>query len=289
MENQKKKKINTEINSSNSRFNIVNKYNHIKEKVNDIKNYKSLSDEDDKKFDDDLQKNNNFSLSTNNDYFNINELTTFYHSKNEKIHYFSKKLNLPKIFNSSFENYKFFCAYNSFMNNRPYNEDKILISCQKNNKLKIHLFSIFDGHAGDKCCQYLLNNFDKILFSNKNLITNTSKALKESYTISEKNFKELNKPKNLLLPIEKSGSCALTLLNIGKKIYCGNAGDSRALYSENGSKEVYQISNEHKPINEKKRIKKAGGSICRSLLGNIWRLFPGGIAVRISILYNLFI
>ena len=44
-----------------------------------------------------------------------------------------------------------------------------------------------------------------------------------------------------------------------KKIYCANLGDSRALYSENGSKEVYQISYEHKPQNEIKRIEKQEG------------------------------
>ena len=89
------------------------------------------------------------------------------------------------------------------------------------------------------------------------------------------------------MSIEKSGSCSLSILNIGKKIYCANLGDSRALYSENGSKEVYQISYEHKPQNEVERIKKAGGSVFCSFFGNIWRLFPGAIAVRT--IYNIFL
>ena len=72
-----------------------------------------------------------------------------------------------------------------------------------------------------------------------------------------------------------------------KKIYCANLGDSRALYSENGSKEVYQISYEHKPQNEIKRIEKAGGSVLCSFFGNIWRLFPGSIAVKR--IYNIFL
>ena len=62
-----------------------------------------------------------------------------------------------------------------------------------------------------------MNNFDNILFSNKNILQKPSRALKETYIDCENKFMEIYKPKNLLIPIEKSGSCALTLLNIGKK------------------------------------------------------------------------
>lgn len=277
-----KKRGNNNNIKSKSFYNIENKRQNKTKKKLDNENQKIIFDIIENK-NNDINKNNNL----NNLIYNFNNLnfSCFFNSNNEKILFLSKKLNSAKVLNSSFAQYNFFCAYNSFMNNRPYNEDKILISCQKNNKLKIHLFSIFDGHAGDKCCQYLLNNFDKILFSNKYLMNKTSKALRQAYYLSENQFKEINKPKNLLIPIEKSGSCALSLLTIGKKIYCANVGDSRALYSEDGSKEVYQISYEHKPQNEIKRIKKAGGNISCSILGNIWRLFPGGIAVRY--IYNI--
>ena len=211
------------------------------------------------------------------------KFSQFYHSSKEKILYFSKVLTPPKYFCSSFENYSFYCSYNSFKNNREYNEDKILISCQQDSNFKLHLFSIFDGHNGDKCCKFLVNNFDKILFSNKNILQKPARALKETYIDCENKFMELYKPKNLLIPIEKSGSCALSLLVIGKKIYSANAGDSRALYSEKNSKEVYQISYEHKPQNEFNRIKKTGCKIYSPLNGNVWRLFPGAIAVNISI------
>ena len=224
---------------------------------------------------------NNFNINNNNiDNSNKNKFISFYNSNNEKLLYLSKSITSPKTFNSSFSEHKFYCSYNSFINIRPYNEDRILINCQKYRNNKIYLFAIFDGHGGDKCCKYLMNNFDKILFSQNNLLTKASKSLKETYLFLDNKFKEIHKPKNLLVPIEKSGSCALTILNIGEKIYCANAGDSRAIYSENGSREVYQISYEHKPQNEMERIKKAGYKIYCSFLGNIWRLFPGGIAVR---------
>ena len=204
----------------------------------------------------------------------------FYHSSKEKILYFSKEITPPKYFESSFENYPFYCSFNSFKNIREYNEDKILISCNKNKSNKFHLFSIFDGHNGEKCCNFLTNNFDKFLFSNKNLLDKPPKALRETYLQCEHKFLDLYKPKNLLMSIEKSGSCALCILVIGKKIYSANAGDSRALYSEHGSKNVYQISYEHKPQNELTRIRKAGYKIYSPFGGNVWRLFPGAIAVK---------
>ena len=270
-----KKRGNTDNIKSKSFYKNENKQKNKGKKILDIENKKII-------FVNEKSNLNNHIYNLNNSNF-----SSFYNSNNEKILFLSKKLNSPKIFNSSFDEYNLFCAYNSFINNRPYNEDTLLISCLKNNNNKIHLFSIFDGHGGDKCSKYLMNNFDKILFSQKNLMTQTSKALKETYIFLENKFKEMNKPKNLLVPIEKSGSCALSLLNIEKKIFCANVGDSRALYSENGSKEVYQISYEHKPQNEKKRIKKAGGYICCNSFFNIWRLFPGGIAVRNY--YNVFL
>ena len=268
-----KKRINTNSFKVNRYYNSENKNESLIKKEIIKNNNKNLSNKEDKF----LIHNNH---EDNKLFYNYKQ-NLFYYSNDEKILYLSNKLNKPKTFHSSFNNLKFYCSYNSFKNNKSYNEDKILISCQNNSNEKIHLFAIFDGHGGGKCSKYLMNNFDKILFSNKNLMTSPSKSLKEAYLYSENKFKEINKPKNLLIEIEKSGSCALTMLSIGKKIYCANAGDSRSLYSENGSKEIYQISFEHKPQNEIKRIIKAGGSVnCCSVIGNIWRLFPGGIAVR---------
>lgn len=263
--------------------NLVNESQN-KKKVNNFKNKNNNHVKNEDNNNDFNQENKNKNHIYKNNNYNF---SSFYCSNNEKILYVSGNLESPKVFNSSFDDYKFFCAYNSFINSRPYNEDRILINCQKNNNKKIHLFTIFDGHGGDKCCNYLEDNFDKILFSQNNLIINTAKSLKETYILLENKFKEINKPKNLLMSVEKSGSCALSILNIGKKIYCANLGDSRALYSEDGSKEVYQISYEHKPQNEIKRIAKAGGSVLRCFYGNIYRLFPGAIAVRT--IYNIFL
>jgi len=61
--------------------------------------------------------------------------------------------------------------------------------------------------------------------------------------------------------IEKSGSCASTVLIVGDMCYVGNVGDSRALLSSNRGKNVTDLSNDHKPSMEEEyqRIIKAGG------------------------------
>jgi serine/threonine protein phosphatase PrpC len=45
------------------------------------------------------------------------------------------------------------------------------------------------------------------------------------------------------------------------KIYVANLGDSRCLLSENSSKKVYQVTNDHKPELERERIEANGGNV----------------------------
>ena len=146
MEYQEEKNINNDNCTSKSYYKLIKKHINLRQKEISKENIKKLSNEivPDKK--------NNYE---NNNIYN-HKMSSIYYSNNEKLLYISNKLNLPKTFSSSFENYNFYCAYNSFMNIRRYNEDKILINCQKNNNIKIHLFAIFDGHGGDKCSKYLI-------------------------------------------------------------------------------------------------------------------------------------
>ena len=66
---------------------------------------------------------------------------------------------------------------------------------------------------------------------------------------------------NILL--DKSGSCALVMLIINDFLFSINLGDSRALYSYDTGKYIYQITRDHKPNDEieKRRIEKAGGKV----------------------------
>ena len=63
--------------------------------------------------------------------------------------------------------------------------------------------------------------------------------------------------------LDKSGSCALVMLIINNLLYAINLGDSRALYSYDTGKYLYQISRDHKPNDEveKNRIESVGGHV----------------------------
>ena len=108
---------------------------------------------------------------------------------------------------------------------------------------------------------------------------------------------------NILL--DKSGSCALVMLIINDVLFAINLGDSRALYSYDNGKFLYQITRDHKPNDEveRKRIENAGGKVfyANTIHRNgkeielkeeqfgkgftfPYRILPGKIAV--SILYN---
>lgn len=93
-------------------------------------------------------------------------------------------------------------------------------------------------------------------------------------------------------PIERSGSCALVLLIIDEICYVANVGDSRAVLSTNGGKNVYAISKDHKPDSEseRERIHLGGGRIYQSSLRNRagqtvlgpYRIEPGKLSVSRS-------
>ena len=100
--------------------------------------------------------------------------------------------------------------------------------------------------------------------------------------------------------IDKSGSYAVISLIIDNTLYSINFGDSRALYSQDGGKEFYQITRDHKPNDEieQKRITNAGGKVFyanKTVVNGVeitlkeeqfgkgftfpYRLSPGGLAV----------
>ena len=94
------------------------------------------------------------------------------------------------------------------------------------------------------------------------------------------------------MPVERSGSCAIVILIIDEMCYIANVGDSRAILSANGGKNIYAISKDHKPDSdtEKERIYNAGGRIYQSSIknknGNVvlgpFRIDPGKLSVSRS-------
>ena len=68
----------------------------------------------------------------------------------------------------------------------------------------------------------------------------------------EAKFIELAKRKFLKSnQLDRSGSCAIIVMIIGKECYTVNIGDSRAFLSKNNGKIISHLSRDHKPSDEK--------------------------------------
>ena len=199
---------------------------------------------------------------------------------------------------------------------KKFNEDrtKAIVNYKLNKNLSINgiqnkepcisYFSIYDGHAGKKCSDFLRQNLDTYLFNSPYFPSNPVKAIRETFKKAENDFFAMayDAKNNILL--DKSGSCALIILIIDNLLYAINLGDSRALYSYNGGRDLYQITRDHKPNDpiEKKRIEKVGGKVyyANTITRNgkeitlkeedfgkgfsfPYRVFPGKIAVSFFI------
>ena len=149
---------------------------------------------------------------------------------------------------------------------------------------------------------------DGYLFNSPYFPTNLPKAISESFRKAEENFRAMvYDPKSNIL-LDKSGSCALVMLILNNYLYAINLGDSRALYSYDSGKYIYQITRDHKPNDEieKRRIEKVGGKIfyANKITRNgreielkeedfgknftfPYRILPGKIAVNINYIINI--
>ena len=160
---------------------------------------------------------------------------------------------------------------------REYNEDevKIIIDVKIkketsffdffwNNQPKISYFGLFDGHGGAKCSEYLRNNFHNYIFNSSFFPTKPMNAIYDAFKNCEKYFQNFSYKNGVLY--DNSGSCALIALILNNTCYMVNLGDSRALYSYNKGKQLFQITNDHKPENpkEKERILKNGGQVYKA-------------------------
>ena len=191
---------------------------------------------------------------------------------------------------------------------RHYNEDRVSIIINMNKPKnfnrkwpKISFFGIYDGHGGERCSEYLRDNLHKLICDNNDFFPeNIPEAIRVGFIKAENDFLNnyaLNPQKEI---IDKSGSCALILLIVDKKIFVANVGDSRCLLSMNNGKKYVEVTKDHKPNspNEIKRIKKYGGSIYQTetVMNNVnnpevngkiligpYRVLPGRLSVSRTI------
>ena len=184
---------------------------------------------------------------------------------------------------------------------RKRQEDAHIAAVYQGDKKNIDVFGVFDGHGGKEISQFVSNHFTEELIKNKNLETDLSQALKETFikmdeimttpeSIEEiKKYARLskeaddlqskNEPANsqmafisqLIGPKDPESNdiymrtgctaCVMSIDETNKKLYFANAGDSRVVMCKNGV--AYPQSEDHKPEmeSEKNRIYKADGWI----------------------------
>ena len=191
---------------------------------------------------------------------------------------------------------------------RHYNEDRVSIIINMNkpknyNKKwpKISFFGIYDGHGGETCSEYLRDNLHKLICENNEYFPeNIPQAIRVGFKKAEDDFLNnyaLNAQKEV---IDRSGSCAIIILIVDKRIFIANVGDSRCILSMDNGKKYIEVTKDHKPNspNEIKRIKKYGGSIYQTetVMNNVnnpemngkiligpYRVLPGRLSVSRTI------
>ena len=183
---------------------------------------------------------------------------------------------------------------------RKRQEDAHISALSQGEKKNIDIFGVFDGHGGKEISQFISNHFTEELLKNKNINSDISQALKETFikmdeimTLPEsieeiKKYARLSKeaddlqtkkePENSQMSLfsqilqkdpeandiyMRTGctACVLSVDKKSKKLYFANAGDSRVVLCKKGV--AYAQSEDHKPEleTEKTRIYKADGWI----------------------------
>ena len=184
---------------------------------------------------------------------------------------------------------------------RKRQEDAHISAISLGDKKDLDVFGVFDGHGGKEISKFVSNHFTEELRVNKNVSTNMSLALKETFikmdeimqtpesieeikkyariSKEEDDIQSKNEPQNSQMQLitqlmgqkdpesndifMRTGctACVMSIDETNKKLYFANAGDSRVVMCKNGIAEPQ--SEDHKPEmeSEKKRIYKAEGWI----------------------------
>lgn len=107
------------------------------------------------------------------------------------------------------------------------------------------LFGVFDGHGGAKVSKFIAKKFESVLTSSKEFIL--SEKYKEALDTT---FLALDAKIGKFSYCKDQGSTCCVVFVTKEKIYCANAGDSRAILVKkniNGDPVVVELSSDHKP------------------------------------------
>ena len=156
---------------------------------------------------------------------------------------------------------------------RSYNEDRVSVLLNAHQKPSakaiegqksggsFSLFSIFDGHGGNSCCNFLKERLHNHLFDEINLSAMTLPLLTRLYQNLDQLYMNTAIDNNLKF----SGSCSTTLVVQPNGLGVINVGDSRVLISRRGGREAIDLTIDQKPERdiEFARVADNGGDLYR--------------------------
>jgi protein phosphatase 2C family protein 2/3 len=152
---------------------------------------------------------------------------------------------------------------------RAGNEDRVSILLNAQHKFRkserkmnnCAMFSVFDGHGGTDCCNFLKENLHNKILADLDIHNDFDTSMKKIFTEVDATYlkRAIKKKQNY------SGSCANCLFVLDDKVVVVNTGDSRTVCSKNKGKEFEAMSIDHKPgcFDEFSRVIKNGGQLYR--------------------------
>lgn len=152
---------------------------------------------------------------------------------------------------------------------RSGNEDRVSILLNAQKKFKVAerkmkncaMFSVFDGHGGTDCSNYLKENLHNKVLERIRFQPDMDRSLKQIYNDLDDEYLKRAVKKNHNF----AGSCANSLFVFDDELVVVNTGDSRTVGSYLNGKRVEAMSFDHKPgyYNEFARIIREGGQLYR--------------------------
>jgi len=117
------------------------------------------------------------------------------------------------------------------------------------------LFGVYDGHGGQAVAKFVGDHIHELLVVDQAYKTRDyGKALYNTFVTMDEEMRRH-------ITNDSSGAAVVVVFIRGNRVYCANAGDSRAMICVKG-KQV-ELSFDHKPTNEgeRTRIVEAGGTV----------------------------
>ena len=155
---------------------------------------------------------------------------------------------------------------------RKYNEDRVSVLLNAQKKFKriqrdspdscpknCAIFSIFDGHGGNSCCNFLKDKLHSAILEDLDIEGLLIPSIKPIYKNLDEEYQLVSKG----LGHNISGSCAITVIVLDESIILFNVGDSRGILLKSDGKTVHELSIDHKPdrLSEFSRIIENGGEL----------------------------